>query len=75
MRVTIRVDSATPEETYNLTLAFQLTSREHTLPRQIGTEPTVTVGGIAFGWTSPALTPEHAKAVMACAHALKEERA
>lgn len=63
MRVTIKVDSATPQEVYDLTLAFQRTLG-HVLPQQIGKEPTVTVGGSAMGWTSPALTEPHAAALI-----------
>jgi hypothetical protein len=64
MRVTIVVDSATPAEVYNLTLAFQRTLG-FVLPAQITTEPTVTVGGTAMGWSSPALREAHAVALLA----------
>jgi hypothetical protein len=63
MRTRIVVDSATPAEVYNLTLAFQRTAR-FDLPQQLTTEPTVTVSGSAMGWSSPALTDEHAAAVL-----------
>ena len=64
MRIVIAVDSATPDEVYDLTLAFQRTSGQP-MPRQITTEPTVTVGGSAMGWKSPALYPSHAVALLA----------
>jgi hypothetical protein len=63
MRTRIVVDSATPDEVYNLTLALQRAAR-YALPQQTTTEPTVTVCGIAMGWSSPALYPEHAMAVL-----------
>jgi len=63
MRIRIVVDSATPTEVYNLTLAFQRTCQIE-LPQQLTIEPTVTVCGNAMGWSSPALTDEHAAAVL-----------
>ena len=63
MRVIIDIDSATPAQVYNLTLAFQRT-KGFEMPRQVTTEPTVTVGGTAMGWTSPALSLDHARAVI-----------
>lgn len=77
MSVHIRFDSATPQEVYDLTLAFQRTLAGPTslpatnerprweLPQQITTEPTVTVAGIRMGWNSPGLKPEHAVALLA----------
>jgi hypothetical protein len=74
MRIRIVVDSATPAEVYNLTLAFQRSARfelpDHTqqqrdVPGRLSTEPTVTVCGIAMGWSSPYLFVEHAAAVLA----------
>lgn len=64
MRITLTVDSATPEEVYDLTLAFQRTSGIP-LPRQINTVPTVTVAGSAMGWTSPAMLPQQVAPLMA----------
>lgn len=63
-RMQIAVDSATPEEVYDLTLAFQRTGR-FSLPPQATVLPTVTVMGTAMGWTSPMLTTEHADALLA----------
>lgn len=63
MSTTIRVDSATPGQVYNLTLAFQRT-RGFPLPSQLTKQPTVTVGGTCMGWTSPFLTMDHARAVL-----------
>lgn len=77
MSVHINFDSATPQEVYDLTLAFQRTLSSpkmptatedrprFTLPKQITTEPTVTVAGTRMGWTSPGLRPEHAFALLA----------
>lgn len=78
MRTTIHIDSATPQEVYDLTLAFQRTLARPVpptppaegrprfeLPTQITTEPRVTVGGNAMGWESPALKPDHAVALLA----------
>jgi len=73
MRTTIKIDSATPEQVYDLTLAFQR-MLGFTLPAQITTEPTVTVGGSAMGWTSPALLPEHAVALLREFESLQAER-
>lgn len=64
MRVTIKVDSATPHEIWNLTAAFQRT-RGIPLPPTLTDKPMVTVGGIAMGWESPAMTVERAEAFMA----------
>ncbi len=47
-------DSTTPQQAYDLTLAFQRTcglTPGMTLPVQQHHEPTVRVGGSAFGWT------------------------
>lgn len=63
MRTRINVDSATPQEVYNLTLAFQRT-RGFPMPEQLTTEPTVTVSGTAMGWVSPSLRSEHAIAIL-----------
>ena len=63
MRTIIKIDSATPSEVYAFTLAFQRTVGAD-LPAQIGKAPTVTVCGTAMGWESPALTPEHAAALL-----------
>ena len=71
MRVSIHVDSATPQEVYHLTRAFRRTAG-FPMPQQIMTDPTVTVGGSAMGWTSPALTEEHARALLAEFHQLVE---
>jgi hypothetical protein len=65
MRTRIVVDGATPAEIYDLTLAFQRTTAGFDLPEQLTTVPTVTVCGSAMGWSSPALTVEHAAAVLA----------
>jgi hypothetical protein len=68
MRTKIVVDSATPAEVYNLTLALQRTTGEtmhrHVIPTQLTVEPTVTVVGAAMSWASPALTLDHARAVL-----------
>lgn len=64
MRTRLVIDSATPAEVYNLTLAFQRTAR-FSLPQQPTTEPTVTVCGSAMGWSSPALYEAHTAAVLA----------
>jgi hypothetical protein len=64
MRTRLVIDSATPAEVYDLTLAFQRTAR-YDLPQQLTAEPTVTVCGIAMGWSSPALYEAHAVAVLA----------
>jgi hypothetical protein len=74
LRTTVDVDSATPRQVYNLTLAFQRTLGFE-LPRQITTRPTVTVGGSAMGWRSPALRSDHAQALLAEYHALEAEDA
>jgi hypothetical protein len=71
MRTRIVVDSATPGEVYNLTLAFQRTLG-FPLPQQLTNEPTVTVQGSAMGWRSPALTEEHVVALLAEYHRLNE---
>lgn len=87
MRTKIVVDSATPDEAYNLTLAFQRTlsspkmlpaSAERPrweLPPNLTTEPTVTVAGKCMGWQSPALTPDHAVALLAEFDNLQKGRA
>lgn len=64
MRTTINVDSATPQEVYDLTLAFQRTSGIE-LPKQITDKPVVTVAGTAMGWVSPAMQQEQAVALLA----------
>lgn len=64
MRVRITLDSATPQEVYDYTLAFQRTLGLADLPKQITDEPTVRVLGSAMTWTSPALTREHAAALL-----------
>lgn len=72
MRTRIIVDSATPTEVYNLTLAFQRTLG-FPLPQQLTNEPTVTVGGCAMGWTSPALASTWlAAAILAEYHKLSD---
>lgn len=69
MRIRIVADSATQQQAYNLTLAFQRTLAFE-LPTNLTPEhgeapaPTVTVGGSAMGWKSPYLTHEHARALM-----------
>jgi hypothetical protein len=72
MRTRIVVDSATPDEVYRLTLAFQRTLG-FTLPKQVTAEPTVTVGGSAMGWSSPALYSDHATALLREYEALTAE--
>lgn len=64
MRTTIVVDSATPKQVYNLTLAFQRTLGFH-MPDQTNTRPTVTVAGSTMRWESPALYVPHAEALLA----------
>jgi hypothetical protein len=82
-RVTLTVDSATPDEVYDLTLAFQRTSgpvREqgrfggHEVPEQITRQPVVSVTGSAMSWRSPALTAEHAAAVLGQYAALRDHQ-
>jgi hypothetical protein len=73
MRTTVKIDSATPEQVYDLTLAFQRTLG-FPLPPQITNRPTVTVGGSAMGWESPALFPEHAVSLLAEYHDLQALR-
>lgn len=63
MRVTVKVDGATPYQIYDLTLAFQRT-RGIELPRQITTTPTVSVGGTAMSWESPAMQESQAVALL-----------
>lgn len=63
MRITINVDSATPEQVYDLTLAFQRT-RNIGVPTQLTMVPTVTVAGTCMGWTSPALKLAHVPALL-----------
>lgn len=63
MRVSIVVDSATPEQIRNLTAAFQST-RDMGMPTQITDKPTVTVCGVGMGWGSPALDLRRASAVL-----------
>lgn len=63
MRITLDIDSATPEQVYDLTLAFQRTSGIP-LPPQITDKPVVTVGGSAMGWRSPALHPAQVDAIL-----------
>lgn len=65
MRITVKIDSATPSEIYDLTLAFQRTSKGHEMPAQITVEPTVTVAGTSMGWESPALRAGHVEALLA----------
>jgi hypothetical protein len=74
VRVKVAVDSASPPEVYRLTLAYQRT-RGFPMPQQINDEPTVTVGGSAMGWTSPALYAEHAAALLSEFTTLEEEAA
>lgn len=74
MRITVKVDSATPEQAYDLTLAFQRTRHEHEMPSQITDQPTVTVAGVAMGWESPALLSEHASALLSEYHDLQMAR-
>lgn len=64
-RFTLTVDSATPEQVYSLTLAYQRTLRDFSVGPQWGEpDPHVKVMGVAMTWKSPALSPEHARAVM-----------
>lgn len=78
MRTTIHIDGATPQEVYDLTLAFQRTLARGAetlpatpdrprfeLPKQLTTTPTVTVAGTCMGWESPALQQDHAVALLA----------
>lgn len=74
MRITVKADSASPEQVYDLTRAFQRTRRDHEMPRQITDEPTVTVAGAAMGWESPALLPEHARTLLSSYEDLQAER-
>lgn len=59
MRTRIVIDSCTPQQVYNLTLAYQRTLGYAPLPTQLTMvhgqqpEPTVTVGGSAMSWSSP----------------------
>ena len=65
MRITIKVDSATPAEVFALTRAFQRSAKTNDLPVQVTREPTVTVAGQALGWVSPALYLPHAQDLLA----------
>ena len=74
MRITVKADSATPEQVYDLTLAFQRTRHDHEMPSQITDQPTVTVAGVGMGWESPALLPEHASTLLSEYHDLQAAR-
>ena len=66
-RITLKIDSATADEARAFVLAFQSTRRNHELPRQLNTEPTVEIVGVGWHVTTPALTAEHAAAMAAAA--------
>lgn len=72
-RITIIVDSATPQEVYDLTLAFQRTSGIP-LPANLTTEPTVKVAGKCMTWQSPALHPAQVEAILTEVADLRTER-
>lgn len=74
MRVTIKVDSATPQEVYDLTLAFQRTLG-HPMPKQLQDKPIVTVAGTSMGWESPALYYPHAVALLDETRRISNDRA
>lgn len=58
MRVTIEVDSATPYEAYDLTLALQRTAGFARPPQHNkGFDPQVKVTGSCMTWTSPYMYP------------------
>lgn len=75
MRVTVKIDSATPTEVFNLTAAFQRTLEVYDNPQQATEAPTVTVLGSAMGWESPAITVEHARELMAIVSEGQREQA
>lgn len=62
-RLTLTIDSASASEMWNFVCAFQRTAGIP-LPRQIPTEPTVTIAGSCFGITTPAMTQERAEAML-----------
>jgi hypothetical protein len=62
-RITLKIDSADASETWNFVCAFQRTAGIP-LPRQITTEPTVTISGSCFGVTTPAMTEQRAQAML-----------
>lgn len=72
MRARIVLDSATPDQAYNATLAFQRT-RAYVLPDQPTKEPTVQVLGTAMTWTSPFMSSEQALAMMTEFESLESE--
>ncbi len=82
MRVQIKIDSATPQEVYDYTLAYQRTLGFPAVPTDHpGAEilngraaPVVSVGGTAMGWRSPHITPEQAHALLAEVEILAAER-
>lgn len=66
-RTRIIIDSATPQQVYNLTLAYQRTlGHEATMPPQLTPvagetpRPSVSVMGSAMTWSSPYLDSVHA---------------
>lgn len=65
MRLTIEIDSASASEAEAFMRAFQRTVKAHPLPANLTPEPTVRIMGIGWGITTPAITPEHATALVA----------
>lgn len=55
MRVTLKIDGATPEQMYRLTQAFVRNVDLEEMPKQIADKPTVGIDGVAMTWQSPAL--------------------
>lgn len=64
MRIQIKADSATPEQVFNLTRAFQRTLGDDDLPTVMRAEPTVTVLGSAMGWETPPITRRRAASIL-----------
>lgn len=71
MRITVEIDSASASEAEAFMRAFQRTARQHELPSNLTTEPTVRIAGIGWGITTPAITPEHVAALVAEFDALR----
>lgn len=55
MRVTLKVDGATPAQVHRLTRAFVRNVDREEMPKQITDLPVVGIDGVAMTWQSPAL--------------------
>jgi hypothetical protein len=62
-RITLSIDSATADQAREFVLAFQIT-RPYGLPAQGTTVPTVTMMGIGWGVTTPAMEMDRGVAMM-----------